>query len=47
MPKPSNIRQKKSPEISLDSFCVGHVLLGMGLALKCGLYVQWDYIGEN
>ena len=30
-----------------SSFCVGHLLLGMGPALKRSLYIQWDSLGEN
>lgn len=31
----------------MSLFCVGYLLLGTGPALKCGLYPQWDSIGEN
>lgn len=34
-------------EMSLSSFCVGHVLLRKGPVLKCGLYSQRDSFGEN
>lgn len=36
------IQEKKCPEISLSSFFVGHLLLGMGPALRYGLNIQWD-----
>lgn len=36
MPKQSNIKSKISmKKISLSSFCIGHLLLGIAYILKC------------
>lgn len=44
MTKQNNMR-KKIPELPLSLFCI--LLLCVGPALKCGLYVQQDFIGET
>lgn len=35
-----NAQMKHYETITLSSFCVDHLLLGMEPTLKCGLYVQ-------
>lgn len=42
LPKQSNVNQNTT-----DFFCVGHLLLGMGPTLKCGLYTQRDSIWKK
>lgn len=36
--------ETKSPEVSLSSFCTGHLCLGIGAALECGLYSQYGAV---
>lgn len=31
----------------MELFCVGYLLLGMGLALKCGLYSQSEFLRKK
>ena len=50
--QPARIVQNKfttttSPETLLSSFSVGHLLLGMGLSLKCGSVHSETPLGEN
>lgn len=46
-PKQSKMKQKKSRQIPLSSFCVSQLSLSMGPALRCIWYTHWDFIGEN
>lgn len=42
-----SILWKNSPKMPLSSFWVGHLVLGVGPALKCGLSIKWYSIEEN
>lgn len=43
----TTFKDKEPSKLPLISFCVGHLLLGMGPAAKNGFYPLWDSLGKK